>query len=382
MEFEFATATRIIFGKGSAKKLAEQVKYAGKHPLFLLGPQKVGANLIDSLTQIDGAEVVVVPGEPTLPFLLETIAFAKAKKCDFVVSIGGGSVIDSGKALSALLVNPGDIMDYLEVVGKALPLKQKGVPFFALPTTAGTGAEVTRNAVIDVPEKSVKVSLRSPYLYPDLAMIDPELTYSVPPTVTASTGMDAFTQVLEPYVSIKANFMTDVFCREGLTRIGRSLVKAYQNGADEAAREDMAWGSLLGGLSLANAGLGAVHGFAGPIGGMFHAPHGAICAALLAPVTEMNIKVLKEKHPQHPAINRYREISKWITGKDQGDEKLLVDTLREVTRQLNILPLSAYDIDAKDIPLIVEKSQVASSMKGNPIVLDKEALAEIIQSAL
>lgn len=382
MEFEFATATRIVFGKGAAKKLAELVKNAGKHPLFLLGPQKIGEYLADSLTEVDAVEKMIVQGEPTIPFISEVIQFAKGKGCDFVVSIGGGSVIDSGKAVSCLLSNPGDILDYLEVVGKNMPIKSKGVPFYALPTTAGTGAEVTRNAVISVSEKHEKASLRSPFLYPTLALVDPKMTYSMPSNVTASTGMDALTQVLEPYVSIRANGMTDLFCREGLSRIGRSLFQVFEDGTNEPAREDMAWGSLLGGLSLANAGLGAVHGFAAPIGGMFDAPHGAVCARLLAPTTAMNIKALKERAPGHPAIKRYIEAGKLLSDSETDNDQFIIGWLEDITQKLNINPLRAYGIGPKDVELIVEKAARASSMKANPIVLETRELKEIINSAL
>ncbi|MCE1253298.1 MAG: iron-containing alcohol dehydrogenase [Anaerolineae bacterium] len=382
MNFEFATASKIIFGKGTSGRLSEFIKGAGTHPLVVLGTQKIGEVFVDGLSGLAGVEKISIDGEPTLPVLTEALEFARSKKCDFVIGIGGGSVIDSGKAISCLLNNPGEILDYLEVVGKNQPLQNRGVPYFALPTTAGTGAEVTRNAVINVPEKRQKASMRSPYMYPTAAIVDPFLTYNLPPAVTATTGMDALTQVLEPYVSIKANGLVDLFCREGLQRIGRSLVKVYRDGSFEAGREDMCWGSLLGGLSLANAGLGAVHGFAAPIGGMFQAPHGAICARLLAPVTAMNIKVMQEREPGHPSLLRYLEAGRLLFGPQINSYNELVTGLEEMTANLEIKSLKDYGIRLQDVSDIAEKAAGASSMKGNPVKLEIKELEEILRSVL
>lgn len=210
-----------------------------------------------------------------------------------VIGLGGGSVLDAGKAIAALVTNLGNVFDYLEVIGKGQPLVNAPLPFIAIPTTAGTGTEVTRNAVLGSPAHGVKVSLRSPMMLPSLAIVDPELTYGLPPEITASSGLDALTQLIEPFVSVKANPMTDAICREGIRHAAKSLRTVYHNGADASAREGMSLASLFGGLALANAALGAVHGFAGPLGGMLNAPHGAICAKLLPLVMEVNIKVLR-----------------------------------------------------------------------------------------
>ncbi len=235
-------------------------------------------------------------------------------EADLVVGMGGGSVIDAAKAIAALLTNPGDPLDYLEVIGRGLPLANACAPMMAIPTTAGTGAEVTRNAVLASPAHRVKVSLRSASMLPDVAIVDPELTLSMPPAVTAATGLDALTQCLEPFVSHLATPLTDGFCREGLARAARSLRRAYHHGSDVAARRDMALASLCGGLALANAKLGAVHGFAGPIGGMFDAPHGAVCARLLPLVMTANVRALEERSPNSPALVRYAEVAKIVTG--------------------------------------------------------------------
>ncbi len=283
MEFTFATSAQIVFGTGKFGDLGEIAASVGGRVLLVTGNGKSGPE--KALQKLLGAGLFVagfvVPGEPDVAMVQKAVQIARDDRCDCVVCFGGGSVIDTGKAVSALLTNPGDPLDYLEVVGKGLPLKVQPAPCIAVPTTSGTGSEVTKNAVLKVPEKQVKVSLRDARMIPDIALLDPELTISVPPAVTASTGMDALTQVLEPYVSRFANPMTDLFCVEGIRCGSRSLRIAYHDGGNIEARTDMAWCSLLGGLALANGKLGAVHGFAGPLGGMFKAPHGAVCARLL-----------------------------------------------------------------------------------------------------
>ena len=257
--------------------------------------------------------------------------------CDLVISIGGGSVIDCGKATAALIPNEGDALDYLEVIGKGQKLQVAPLPFIALPTTAGTGAEVTKNAVLASYEHRVKVSLRDNRMLADIALVDPLLTHSMPPSVTASTGMDALAQVLEPYVSCQANPLTDALCVEGLRRAGRSLRRVYAEPDNAAARTDMALTSLLGGLALANAKLGAVHGFAGVLGGMYNAPHGAICATLLPPVIRANIKALAERQPDNPTLRRYEYAAQFILfdraasargryGLDRGNQRALRDS--------------------------------------------------------
>ena len=382
MNFEFATATKIIFGKNSALQAEEIAAKYGRRLLLFLGPQKIGETLFHGNQNRDKFQQVIVTGEPSLSVIEEQTLYARENGIDIVVSIGGGSVIDTGKAVSGLVSNDGEISDYLEVVGKNLPLKQKGLPFIAIPTTAGTGAEVTRNAVISVPDKRVKVSLRSPYLYPTLAIVDPVLTTSMPPDVTASTGLDALTQVLEPFVSIKSNWMTDMFCREGIMRIGINLEKCYLNGGNELAREGMSWGSLMGGLALANSGLGVVHGFAGPIGGMFDVPHGKICAAILPAATRMNIKALLERAPEHPALGRYLEAGRLFSGVETGNIFTIVKRLQEIATKLNIHSLKEFGISPDHFDMIIEKTKVASSTRVNPIMLGTSELRQILDEAL
>jgi alcohol dehydrogenase class IV len=280
------------------------------------------------------------------------------------------------------MTNRGDLLDYLEVIGRGKPLTYAPAPYIAVPTTAGTGSEVTRNAVLASPEHRVKVSLRSPSMLPRLAVVDPELTYSMPPAVTASTGLDALTQVLEPYISNQANPMTDAICREGLWRAARSLRRAYQDGSDAAAREDMALVSLFGGLALANAKLGAVHGFAGPLGGLFHAPHGTICARLLPYVMEANVRALQARMPESPSLARYDEVAQLLTGDNTARATDGVIWVQDLCQALDVSPLSNFGLSEDDFPMVVDKAQRASSMKGNPILLTDEELTHILRRAI
>jgi alcohol dehydrogenase class IV len=280
----------------------------------------------------------------------------------------------------ALAANPGEPLDYLEVAGKGLPLPRPGLPCIALPTTAGTGAEVTRNAVIAVPGRKVKVSLRSPWLLPRAALIDPELTLRLPPPVTAATGMDALTQVIEPYVCARANPLSDGFCREGMRRAARSLRAAFSEGGLRA-REDMCLASLCGGLALANAGLGAVHGFAAPLGGLLAAPHGAICARLLPVVMRANIRALRARDPDAPALRRYGEIAALLTGREDAAPEAGADWAQQLAEDLQIKPLRAWGLSESDFDAVVNNARRASSMKPNPIALTAEELMGTLREA-
>ena len=384
MQFEFATATRIIFGRGTASKLGKLAQEQGTHALVVTGsnPDRVG-DVIQYLTNAGLQHTLFsIVDEPTIDRVNQGKVTALSAGCDMVISIGGGSVLDGGKAIAALIPNDGEILDYLEVIGKGQTLTHAPVPFIAVPTTAGTGAEVTKNAVIASPEYSVKVSLRDNRMLPTIALVDPILTISMPQTITASTGMDALTQVLEPFVSSLANPMTDAFCREGLMRAGRSLRTVYDTPDDADAREDMALASLLGGLALANAKLGAVHGFAGPLGGMFSAPHGAICATLLPHSIKVNINALQSREPNHPALPRFDEVAQLITGDMSATAQTAIEWIDETSQIFNIPTLSTYGIQESDFDAIIEKSRNSSSMKGNPIQLTDDELNDILKGAL
>ena len=382
--FEFATANRIIFGAGKLNGLGDQLKGRTKRLLLVCGNS---SDAILRVREILSAQDIPfdefhVHGEPTVDTASEGVLVALEHGADMVIGLGGGSVLDAGKAISALAANRGDIFDYLEVVGKGQPLTNAPLTYIAIPTTAGTGTEVTRNAVLESPSHGVKVSLRSPMMLPSFALVDPELTYSLPPEITASSGLDALTQLIEPFVSVKANPMTDAICREGIRHAAQSLRQAYHNGADASAREGMALASLFGGMALANAALGAVHGFAGPLGGMLHAPHGAICARLLPLVMEANIKALESRHAGHVAIERYIEIAQIMTGNKNASAQDGVKWVSDLVSELNIPPLSAYGMNEAHIPEAVEKTLNASSFKGNPIVLNEGELREILERAL
>jgi alcohol dehydrogenase class IV len=383
MRFEFAAAARIVFGEGAVREVPPAAAAMGRRALVVTGARRERAALL--IAALESAGVGTVPlsvaGEPTIDLVRDGARFARGEGCDLVVAMGGGSALDAGKALAALIANEGDPLDYLEVVGRGQPLEHTPAPSIAVPTTAGTGSEVTRNAVLASPEHRVKASLRSASMLPRLAVVDPELTWELPPAVTASTGLDALTQLIEPYVSTRANAMTDLYCVEGMRCAAAALPRAYADGHDRDARRNMAWASLLGGLALANAGLGAVHGFAAPVGGMFPAPHGAVCAAVLPHAMEVNVRALRQRAPESGALRRYGEVARLLTGNPQAGAEDAVAWTREICRRLEIPPLRTYGVRPEDFGALVEKAAKASSMKANPIVLTPEELTEIIARA-
>ena len=384
MHFEFATAKRIIFGSGTINDVPSLAAHMGSRTLVITGktPERA-AGLIEQL-QGHGMHVITfqVRSEPTTEIVTTGATLARIEKCDLVIGMGGGSVIDAGKAIAALITNYGDLFDYLEVIGRAQPIVIPPAPYIAIPTTAGTGTEVTKNAVIISVEHKVKVSMRSPLMLPELVVVDPELTCSMPQAVTASTGLDALTQLMEAFVTIRANPFTDGICREGLVRASRSLKAVYEDGSNTSAREDMALASLFSGLALANAGLGAVHGFAAPLGGQFDAPHGVICARLLPIVMETNVQALHERDPQSAALSRYDEIARILTGDSNACAQDGVAWVQELCEALNVPGLSGIGLSQDNIAEIVAKAQRASSMKGNPIELTKNELSDILKKAL
>ncbi len=388
-QFEFATATRIVFGAGSLAQAGTLIKGMGARALLVTGSKTNRALPLIDMLEAQFIEAITYPisSEPSVKVAVAGAERVRGAKCDLVIGFGGGSVIDAAKAIAAFATNDGDPLDYLETIGKGKPLKNPPLPFVAIPTTAGTGSEVTRNAVLSSAKHKVKVSLRSPLMLPRLALVDPELTYSVPPAVTAYTGMDALAQVLEPYVSAGATPITDAFCREALPRAARSLLRAYESAADPknpdaAAREDMALVSLYGGLALANAKLGAAHGFAGPLGGMYDgAPHGALVAALLPHVMAVNIRALRKRQRDSQALRRYKIVATLLTGSPKASADDGAEWVAEMVRALNIPPLRTYGIKMDEFPAIVEKSAHSNSMKGNPITLTPDELTNILEGA-
>ncbi len=384
LAFDFATAARIRFGEGAVREVPAAAAAFGSRALIVTGgPPETRESLLTGLRR-RGVECVALAakGEPTLEFVRSGAEQARAERCDMVIAIGGGSAIDAGQALAALLTNQGDPLDYLEVIGAGKPLARPSAPFIAIPTTAGTGSEVTRNAVVASPERGVKASLRSPWMLPALTVVDPEITLSLPPAVSASTGLDALTQLIEPYVSSRANAMTDLYCVEGIRTAAWALPRVWRDGRDREARAGMAWASLLGGLSLANAGLGAVHGIAAPLGGMFPAPHGAVCAALLPHVMRANLQALKERAPRHSALVRYEEVARLLTGSPHATAEEGIDWVESSCREFQIPPLRNYGVSEAHIEELAEKASRASSMKTNPIALTIDELRRTLAESL
>lgn len=382
MHFEFSTSGRIIFGRGTLAELPKAREFDGVERVLLVH----GAGGVDSTEvkgMLDSRRIrwveFSVDGEPTIPDIYLGLKMSREHQSEMVIGLGGGSVIDAAKAIAALSANPGGIMDYLEVVGAGKPLQHPALGVVAIPTTAGTGSEVTRNAVIGVPDEAIKVSLRHHSMLPRLALVDPNLTLSMPPSVTASTGMDAMAQVLEPFVCNRANPITDGYCRVGLAQVGEALRAAYQDGSDHAAREKMSLVSLMGGLALANAGLGAVHGFAGPMGGRFKVPHGVLCARLLPAVVKVNVQALRHRDPESVALDRYQEAARLLIGKDGTGIEDLVLWVEEYCQSLDIPRLGTLGISREGASEIIGQAAVASSMKANPIRLTVEELAEILE---
>jgi len=423
-KFEFATATRIIFGRGTIQEVGPLAAGMGSLAFVITG--RTGQRAKPLLEQLEKHSIKYVTfnvtAEPTTTIVKEAVQKARQVKIDLVIGIGGGSVLDTGKVVAAMLTNKGRLEEYLEVVGDGKPITQNPVPYIAIPTTAGTGAEVTCNSVIGAVEHKVKVSMRSPLMLPRVAVVDPALTDSMPPAVTASTGLDALTQLIEAYVSNKANPLTDGICREGIKRAGRSLRQAYENGNNQAARDDMALASLFSGLALANARLGAVHGFASPLGCMSilrspacpefrppearlprgwsvgqasvgragtagtakdetSAPHGVICARLLPIVCQANVQALQSRAADSPALVRYDEIAQLLTGKTTAKAEDCVAWLQELCADMAVPSLAKFGLKEQDFPTVVAKVKKSSSMKGNPITLTDDELMEILKKA-
>jgi alcohol dehydrogenase class IV len=380
MSFEFATATEIVFGRGRVRELGLRAGTLGKRALLVTGahPERLSTVLAKSGAGKLVVASLAVSGEPTTELVCRGVALARECSVDLVLGIGGGSALDAAKAIAALVANGGDPLDYLEVVGRGRALLAPSLPCCLVPTTAGTGSEVTKNAVLAVESQRVKVSLRSPYMLPRLALVDSELCHGVPPDVTAATGLDALTQVLEPYVSNARAPLTDALCVEGLRRGARSLARAVEDGSDAGAREDLAVTSLFGGLCLANAKLGAVHGLAGPLGGALSAPHGALCARLLPTVMQQNLDKARTLG-LGDIVERYGEIARIFTGDSRALPEAGVDWVGNLVEELAIPRLRTYGLEYGAFAELVLRAQAASSMKGNPVTLAAEEITKILE---
>ncbi len=381
MSLEFATAGRVIVGSGRAAQLPSVLAGLGSRALVCTGSRPDSYAGILAGLQLPST-IVTVDREPTAESARAATATAREHGADVVAAIGGGSVIDLGKAVAMLLANGGDPLDYLEAVGSGRKITKAAVPLVAVPTTAGTGAEVTANAVLASPAHGVKASLRSALMIPRVALVDPLLTLTCPPHVTAASGLDALTQCLEPFVSVRANAVTDCLARGGLRLAAAGLRRAYADGADVQARSDMALCSLLGGMALANAKLGAVHGIASVVGaaaaGM---PHGVACAALLAPVVEANVRVLRSAQQGGPALARYAEAAQLLTGDPGAAIDDGVAWIRETVAQLHIPGLRDFGLRPQDFGDVAAKAMKASSTQGNPVVLAEDDMRAILAAA-
>ncbi len=381
--FEFA-AGRIVFGLGRFNETGQLVRGLGTRALIVTGRSP---DRFERLTPLLAAQDIaarrfVVSEEPTIAIVREGVAVARGNDCDLVIGLGGGSALDAAKTIAVLVTNDGGVLDYLEIIGAGRPLVRPSLPCVAIPTTAGTGSEVTRNAVLGSPEHQVKASLRSPLMLPRLAVVDPDLTVTAPPGVTAASGMDAVTQLLEACVSRRANPLSDALCIAGLGHAAPALRQAVHHGDDPHARASMALASLFSGLALSNSGLGAVHGLAGPLGGMLGAPHGALCAALVPGVVQANSRALAARDPEHPARPRLDEVARLLTGHASATAEDGAAWLRDAAADFGIPRLSTYGFTAASIPDVIERGRRANSMKANPVDLTTEELTEVLTAAI
>ena len=384
MRFEFATATRIIFGPGTLREAGPIAHDLGARALVVTGSDVVRAHALISLLGREGVSVTPfsVKGEPMIETVAEGVTAAKDAGCTVVIGFGGGSAIDAAKAIAGMMTNDdSNIMDHVEIIGRGRPLMKPAAPLIAIPTTVGAGAEVTRNAVLSSAEKKVKVSLRSAHLLPRVAIVDPELCVSLPPEHTAATGMDALSQLLEAYVSSRATPITDGLCEQGIKLAARSLERAFKHGTDIAARSDLSLAAMLSGMALANAGLGAVHAFAAPIGGMFKAPHGAVCAALLPYVWKTNFQVVKSLGNKDLA-GKFARVGRFLTGKrDAGGDDAFA-WIHVLCERLHLPSLGAFGVTPGHFQEIVERTARSSSMKSNPVELTPQELETILRLAI
>ncbi len=378
--FELAIPGDVRFGGGRLSEVPDALAGWGTRRVLLVtgrSPDRAAA-LVDGL-QTRGLVVTryAVSGEPSIQVVRDGVAAAAG--CDAVVGFGGGSAIDVAKAVAVLAVRGADPLEHLEVIGAGRPITAPGLPCVAIPTTAGTGSEVTRNSVLS--GDGVKASLRSPLMLPRLAVVDPDLLLGVPVATIAASGMDALAQLIEPFLSRKANPVTDALARDGIVRSARSLRRARRDGmVNPSVREDLAIASLFGGLCLANAGLGAVHGFAAALGARLGAPHGAVCAAVLAPAIKVNLRAARRVRDRS-AVTRFADLAVLLTGNPTARPEAAAGWLTELTTALQIPGLRTYGLTDADTAEVVAAAQRASSMKGNPIELTDDEVAEILARA-
>ena len=380
VNFEFSAPGKILFGPGRSAEAATEIVGWGSRILLVTGSRPGRAAPLRDALLARGARLseISLSREPHVEDLRSGVEAARSSRAQAVVALGGGSVLDLGKAIAALAPSGSDPLDHLEVVGKGLPLSGPGLPFAAVPTTAGTGAEATRNAVLST--GTVKVSLRGPQLMPRLAVVDPGYAIGAPRDLTAWTGMDALTQLVEPLLSRFANPLTDALCRQGIPLSVAALPAALRDPLDLSARSDLALASLLSGMALANARLGAVHGLAAPLGGMFPCPHGAVCARLLVPAWKANAAALERADPS--VRERFLDASRLLSGRSDATISDGLEVLEALSQAAMAPPLSRWGMTESDIPAVREAGMRASSMKGNPVELAPEEIDAILREAL
>jgi alcohol dehydrogenase class IV len=394
--FAFRTAPRVVFGRGARHGTVDAVQAFGRRALLVTGGRSFAASgeLGRLLEQFSAAGIEVatftVTGEPDVTAADRGAAVAIAFDARAVLAVGGGSVLDAGKAIAALATNGGAAIDYLEDVpsGGGRPVEAAPLPVVAVPTTAGTGSEVTRNAVLRVPDLSLKRSMRDDRMIPAVAIVDPELVEGAPTDVAVPAALDALTHLVEAYVSRGAQPTTDLLALEGARRAVAALnALASNGGAEHGAKDpsrakdawdDLALASLWGGIALANAGLGAVHGLAAPLGGRRAIPHGAACAALLAPTIRANIAAMRARMPGARALSRYSDLSSALTGRAEAES--LATAVDELRLRLGAKPLAAYGASKGDVSAVVAASR-GGSMKNNPVTLTDVELDGVLQAA-
>lgn len=388
VKFSFRTTPEIVFGAGTLSQAPTIVARYGRRCLLVTGKHSLSRsgqlqNLEESLAKQGCASIhCVVDGEPDLAIADACARLARENHCDVVLAVGGGSVIDAAKAAGALATHDGEALDYIEAVGRGRTIDKPTLPLIAVPTTAGSGSEVTKNAVLRVPELRVKRSIRSDFMVPCVAVIDPALIASAPRSVAASSGLDALTHLIEAYLSKAAQPMTDALVVPGMSMAYRSLVALAQNKSNAESNEAMALAALWGGIALANAGLGAVHGLVAPLGGLCAVPHGSGCGCLLAATFATNVRALRTRAPQSPALARADHIARILLpeGETERTPERVAHELQQLRRNLDVPPLATYGVSEMDFAGVIEGSR-AGSMRHNPIDLTDEELADILRQS-
>jgi alcohol dehydrogenase class IV len=392
LAFEFATTPLVLFGAGTVERLGEHAARHGRRAWLVTGAGALDrAGVVErAIANLAAAGVSVarqsVLGEPHTRTVDGGARDALASGCDLVIGMGGGSVLDTAKAVACLMGNGGEALDYLEGVGRGRPITRPSAPFLAVPTTAGTGSEATLNAVIADPASGTKASIRHASLLPRVALLDPVLTHSLPPEVTARTGLDALVQLIEPYVSKREHPMIDVLALDGLRRASAALPRAYADGADAAAREDLMLAALWSGMALAHCGLGAAHALAGPLGGSFPVPHGFACAATIAGAMAVNLRAADRAPNGAAIVRRYADVARAMGEAGRDSERALatagVARVRSLCELLRVPKLSAFGVTREAIPGLAARARKTSSMKANPVDLTDADLAEILERAI